>query len=127
MLRSARWAGSEKLTCYGQAGGGPPSRLVDLQPLAGLRLRDLSCQYNQQLRDLWPLKDMPLETLALWGTAVTDLTPLAKAPLKAIGLNYGWEQRLSDYRYGGVLRSIKSLERINGKPAAEFWKQDPYR
>jgi hypothetical protein len=113
----------EKLSCFGQTSAGPYSRFVDLMPLAGMKLKELNLGYNQNLQDLSPLKDVPLENLHLWGTGVADLTPLARMPLRGIGLNAGWERRMADERYGGVLRSLRSLEKINDKPAAEFWKQ----
>jgi hypothetical protein len=48
---------------------------------------------------------------------VADLTPLRGLPLKQLGLDFRPE------RDAEVLRSLTGLERINGKPAAEFWKE----
>jgi hypothetical protein len=46
-----------------------------------------------------------------------DLTPLAGMPLKTLYCNFQPD------RDAALLRSIKTLETINGKPAAEFWKE----
>jgi len=47
---------------------------------------------------------------------VTDLSPLEGLPLKEITCDFQPE------RDAAILRSIKTLEKINGKPAAEFLK-----
>jgi len=44
------------------------------------------------------------------------LSPLNGMPLKSLHLDFKPE------RDAEILRSIKTLEQINGKPAAEFWK-----
>ena len=49
-------------------------------------------------------------------TKVTDLSLLKEMPLKELSCDFRPE------RDGEILRSIKTLETINGKPAAEFWK-----
>ena len=60
---------------------------------------------------------MPLETLNVRGTKVEDLSPLEGLPLKSIWCDYKPD------RDARILRSIKTLETINDKPAAEFWKE----
>jgi hypothetical protein len=55
--------------------------------------------------------------LNLIGTRVSDLSPLEGMPLRRIALDFQAE------RHAGVLRSLKGLEQINGKPAAEFWRE----
>ena len=47
---------------------------------------------------------------------MSDLSPLKGMPLKTLGCDFKPE------RDAEILRSIKTLETINGKPAAEFWK-----
>jgi hypothetical protein len=47
---------------------------------------------------------------------VLDLSPLKGLPLKWLYCNF-------PERDAALLRSIKTLETINGKPAAEFWKE----
>ena len=48
---------------------------------------------------------------------MSDLSPLKGMPLKELGCDFKPE------RDAEILRSIKTLETINGKPAAEFWKE----
>jgi hypothetical protein len=62
---------------------------------------------------------MPLQELFIHGTRVTDMSVIKDFPLKILGCDFKPE------RDAELLRSIKTLERINNKPAAEFWKQFP--
>jgi hypothetical protein len=60
---------------------------------------------------------MPLQTLWCGKTRVTDLTPLADMPLKDLKF---------DLRPGldlAVLRTLRSLEKVNGQSAADFRRQ----
>jgi serine/threonine protein kinase len=118
-----------ELTCNG-------APVADLEPLRGMKLTYLNCN-NTPVRDLTPLAGMPLQYLNISYTKVTDLsplkgmlltslncrgidgldlTPLAGMPLKTLFCNFQPD------RHAALLRSIKTLETINGKPAAEFWK-----
>jgi hypothetical protein len=90
--------------------------VTDLSPLQGMPLKDLGLNRTTQLKDLSPLKGMSLEILNLGGSAATDLSPLGEMTVKQLWLNYQPE------RDAEVLRSIKSLVRINGMSAPEFWK-----
>jgi hypothetical protein len=83
----------ESLTCI--ASGPGKGKLGDLSPLRGMALKRLEIP-NNPVADFGPLREMPLEEL------VAEVRP---------------------ERDGEVLRSIKTLQRINGKPAAEFWKE----
>jgi dipeptidyl aminopeptidase/acylaminoacyl peptidase len=78
--------GLEHLTC---SGNDDPLRLPlsDLTPLAGLKLRELRCDWTE-VADLTPLRGMPLVTLSLEGTRVSDLRPLGGAgmPLQELSL-----------------------------------------
>jgi len=67
--------------------------------------------------DLSPLKDMQLTDLHCDSTKVTDLSPLKGMPLKELWCDFKPE------RDAEILRSIKTLEKINDKPAADFWKE----
>jgi hypothetical protein len=67
--------------------------------------------------DLSPLKGMKLTTLHCDGTKVTDLSPLKGMPLSELKCDF------DPGRDADVLRSINTLEAINGKPAKEFWKE----
>jgi eukaryotic-like serine/threonine-protein kinase len=87
----------------------------DLAPLKGRPLTDLLIS-ETRVTDLSPLEGMPLTRLRMHGLALTSLTPLRGLPLKEIELDY------QPKRDREILHSLKSLEVINGKPLAEFWK-----
>ncbi len=61
-------------------------------------------------------KDSNLTILHIEGTKITDLSLLKGMPLRELSCDFRPE------RDAAILRSIKTLETINGKPAAEFWK-----
>ncbi len=88
----------------------------DLSPLRGMPLRHLGIG-GTQVSDLSPLTGMPLEHLGIGGTRVSDLSPLKGVPLKSLTCDFKAE------RDGPVLRAIRTLETINDKPAAQFWKE----
>jgi Leucine-rich repeat (LRR) protein len=92
------------------------TKVSDLSPLKGMPLKELRCN-NTLVSDLSPLKGLPLAELNCWSTRVTDLSPLRGLPLKILGCPFDPE------RDTVLLRSIKTLEKINDKPAAEFWKE----
>jgi hypothetical protein len=108
----------------------------DLSPLHGVPLKSLHCGGN--VTDITPLQGMPLEFLEItWGqvsdlsplrgmrltglwcffTKVTDLSPIKDMPLKELRCSF------DPKRDTEILRSIKTLETINGVPVAEFWRQ----
>jgi hypothetical protein len=58
-----------------------------------------------------------LTYLDLSGTKVSDLTPLQGLPLKDLRCDFKAE------RDAKILRSLPTLETINGKPAKEFWAE----
>jgi tRNA A-37 threonylcarbamoyl transferase component Bud32/Leucine-rich repeat (LRR) protein len=89
----------------------------DLAPLRETKtLTGLMC-IGTAVSDLSPLKDLPLRRLDVFQTQVTDFSPLVGMPLKELRGNFKPE------RDAEVLRSVKTLELINDKPAAEFWKE----
>lgn len=95
------------------------SKIDDLRPLAGLKLTNLECGGCPTLKDLSPLKNMPLEYLDITRTAVTDLTPIKNAPLRklrALGIN------LAPHR--ALLQAIPTLETINHMSRHEFWAME---
>jgi hypothetical protein len=57
-----------------------------------------------------------LTTLNIKETKVTDLSLLKGMPLKKLWCDFQPE------RDAEILRAIKTLEKINGKPASEFLK-----
>lgn len=92
------------------------TRVSDLTPLKGMPLYNLSFA-RTQVADLSPLRGMKLTTLGLRETKVTDLSVLREIPLK----NLWWEIR--SQRDTEILRSLKSLEKLNDQPMAEFWNE----
>jgi serine/threonine-protein kinase len=90
--------------------------VADLSPLKGMPLTTLYCS-DTPVRDLSSLKGMPLTTLGCEHTKVTDLSPLKGMPLKDLRCDF------VPKRDAEILRSIKTLERINGKPVKQFWKE----
>ncbi|MBM4080475.1 MAG: hypothetical protein FJ278_12310, partial [Planctomycetes bacterium] len=88
----------------------------DLSPLRGMPLRSLMC-YQTAVSDLEPLRGMPLTQLSIFGTKVADLSPLKDLPLTKLHLDF------KPQRDTEVVRSIKTLEDINGWPTEEFWSQ----
>jgi serine/threonine protein kinase/Leucine-rich repeat (LRR) protein len=112
--------------------------LSDISPLRGLNLRHCNLSFTQvadlsalsgmaqlnslmikgtKIQDLSPLKGMALIGVDCSLTPVADLAPLAGMPLTRLFVDFKPE------RDTAVLRSIKTLEQINGVPIAEFWKQ----
>jgi serine/threonine protein kinase len=89
--------------------------IADLSPLKGMRLNILHCM-NTKVSDLSPLEGMPLIKLGITGTKVADLSPLKGLPLREIHCNF------QSKRDTTILRSLKTLETINGVPAAQFWQ-----
>jgi Leucine-rich repeat (LRR) protein len=92
------------------------SRVVDLSPLKGMALRSLNVSRGK-VSDLSPLEGMLLTELAIEGSAVTDLSPIKGLPLKVINCDF---QATRDAK---VLRAIRTLEKINRKPAEQFWQE----
>ncbi len=88
----------------------------DLAPLNGMPLEMLHCA-RTKVADLAPLKGMKkLAALHCERTKVADLSPLKEIPLKMILCDF---QAARDAK---ILRAMKTLETINGKPVEEFWK-----
>lgn len=86
----------------------------DLSPLAGLtRLKALSID-GVPVRSLAPLAGLKLRQLGLHDTGVSDLSPLRGMPLRSI------DGDLHPERDAAVLRDIKGLKAVNGRPAAAF-------
>jgi serine/threonine protein kinase/Leucine-rich repeat (LRR) protein len=90
------------------------NQVTDLTPLRGMKLDNLGCG-NNPVSDLSPLRGQPLRGLSIGGTRVTNLAPLKDVPLKYLYADV-------DPARDGVLRAIPTLEKINGKFTADFWK-----
>jgi hypothetical protein len=78
-------------------------------------LKELRCN-DTAVSSLAPLKGMKLTILWCSDTKVVDLSPLRDMPLKELWCDF------KPNRDAALLRSIRTLEKINGKPAKEFWK-----
>lgn len=113
------------------------TQVSDLSPLKRMQLRELRCQQTL-VTDLSPLRGMPLTRLLIFQTGVSDLSPLKGMPLTHLqcGLTkvsnlsllkeFPLKELVCDFvpeRDAEILRSIKTLEKINNKPAADFWKE----
>jgi Leucine-rich repeat (LRR) protein len=90
--------------------------VTDLSPLKGMKLTHLECRFTQA-SGLSPLKDMKLTFLDCRNTRVADLSPLKDMPLKELGCE------VKPQRDNEILRSLATLEKINEKPAKDFWKE----
>jgi serine/threonine-protein kinase len=121
------------LKALGCAGTG----VADLSPLRGLRLTELDCR-ETAVADLSPLRGMPLTSLLCGDTRVADLGPLQGMLLSRLACNHTGvtdlrplqglrlQELWCDYRPerdAEVLRSIKTLEQLNGRPAAQLLGQ----
>ena len=80
-------------------------RLVDLSPLAGMRLETLFLGATG-VRELSVLRNMPLHNLGITDSAVTDLSPLQGMPLETLALFNS--------------SSLSDLSPLRGLPLKEF-------
>src|SRR5262249_28897299 len=106
-------AGLKRLTCRGSERG--RGKLADLWPLHGVGLTHLDCSATQ-VADLRPLRGMPLVELNCEGARVVDLSALKDLPLERLHCDFSAE------RDGPILRGLKRLKLLNGRPAAELLK-----
>ncbi len=93
------------------------SQVTDLSPIKGMELTLLDIHRCTRISDVSPLRGMKLEVLVCSETQFSDHTFLAGMPLKVIELTFKPERDVD------ILRSIKTLETINQKTVAEFWKE----
>jgi hypothetical protein len=93
------------------------AKVQDLSPLKGLPLVHFSCDWTKELTDLSPLQELPLIFLNCGKTGVANLAPIKSMPLTELVCDF------NPVRDAAILKSIKTLAKINGKPAAEFWKE----
>jgi hypothetical protein len=85
-------------------------------PLKGMPLTDVNIS-RTRVSDLTPLKGMKLTRLICSQALIADLTPIAGMPLKELDCDF------SAPRDEELLRSLTTLEKINGSSAAAFWKE----
>jgi hypothetical protein len=60
------------------------NKVRDLSPLKGLPLTEIALSHCRELQDVSPLKGLPLSVLLLDDTKVRDLEPLTEMPLKKL-------------------------------------------
>jgi Leucine-rich repeat (LRR) protein len=89
--------------------------VADLKPLTGMPLTFLSCDFTR-VSDLSPLKGMQLTKIRCEKAKVTDLSWLKGMPLKEIACDFRAERDVE------ILRSITTLEKINGQDAKQLLK-----
>jgi hypothetical protein len=89
----------------------------DLSPLRGMPLKHLTLG-SCPVVDLRPLQGMPLEVIDIGGTRVRDVTSLKGMKIQHIHLSAPY-QPIKGLEH---LRSMKSLQNIIARPAAEFWR-----
>jgi len=92
------------------------TNVQDLTPLQGMSIAELNLA-QCGIRDLNGLKRLPLKVLRLEGVPLPDLSILKS--LQVIELHCDFHR----FRDAEMLKSIASLQKINGTPAAEFRKQ----
>ncbi len=125
-----------RLDCFPPAG--KQGILADLSPLVGLPIDGVEVP-NNRVADLRPLKSMPVGRLYAFNNRITDLSPLAGKRMWALYVSGNPVTRLDvlrgmDELYDlhvpaealadpALVRGLKGLKRLNGKTAAEFWKE----
>jgi serine/threonine protein kinase/formylglycine-generating enzyme required for sulfatase activity len=100
--------------------GGIGMSVSDLSPLRDAPLTHLLCT-SPVLSDLSPLAGKQLLSLDIQGTKVSDIGIVADMPLRFFFFAYD-PGNDAHREFLKILRSIKTLEIINFKPVAEFWK-----
>ncbi len=93
------------------------ANVTDLEPLRGMSLSVLNLNGNAQLKDLSSVRGMPLNALYCQRTQVSDLSPIRGMPLTILACP------VSTLRDKETLRTLTNLKQINGRLAAQFWKQ----
>ena len=114
------------------------TRVSDLMPLKNMPLTDFDCSYSPGVTDISPLAGTSLHFLGISGTKVRDLSVIKGMPLRTLHLHATRAEEFSalgglplenlwyDFvpeRDGDLLRSIKTLQKINGVPVKEFWQR----
>lgn len=119
------------------------THVSSLRPFRGMKLQLLICS-GTQVADLSPLQGMPLGLLNINHTRVNDLSPLCGMPLGVLymlSIENAGPQRpdfsllkelplkdihisfLPNPQETEILRSLKSLQFVNGLSVDEFWRQ----
>ncbi len=86
-----------RLGCYAKKN---PARQLDLSPLQGTKVSNLTC--SQEVVDYSMLRGLKLTAFSCFGPGNTDLTPLSGLPLQTLGVSGNWD--------------VKNLEPLRGMP-----------
>jgi len=92
------------------------TKVSDLSTLKGMPLTRLHCE-ETPVSDLTPLKGTPLAWLNCGLTQVTNLSPLKETPIKELLCDDEAERDIE------VLRSLKSLQLINGTSVTQIQEE----
>ena len=97
-------------------------KVSDMRPLAGMRLRSITCDGLKQLKSLAGLEGAPLEWVSVWGAGVTDLSSLHNCPLRELRIVETRITNLSavrdcplDSRLLAQNSALTSIEALRGK------------
>jgi serine/threonine protein kinase len=97
-------------------------KLWDLTALKGMKLRRLDISGCLAIVDFSFLQGLPLENLACTRARLTDLTFVKDAPLRTLDCDPALLATASQLE---ILHGLKTLEQINGKPAADVLSNPP--
>jgi eukaryotic-like serine/threonine-protein kinase len=92
------------------------TKVVDLSQLKGLPLKVLSIN-DTKVTNLDPVKGARLKEFHYSGASIHEISILRGMPLEEVTCNF------QPARDAAILRSIPTLKSINGKPAADFWRE----
>jgi hypothetical protein len=93
------------------------TRITNLHMLSKLPLAHLKL-YRTWTTSLLSLKETPLISLDIRFAGITDLSPLKRTPLQELSFFPG---RIKKGLHS--LRGIKTLKKINRRPATDFWQR----
>jgi serine/threonine-protein kinase len=96
------------------------TRVTDIEPLRGLPLDQLDIEHTS-VSDLTPLKGLALTRLRCRDTNTADFGALAEMPLRELFCDF------DPKKDADRLRAIKSLQKLNGQPIVEVWKETESR
>lgn len=102
------------------------SGLRSVEPLKGLPLRSLDLGFTY-VSDLSPLKGMPLESLILENTSVADLSPLKAMPLKVLKLqntkvtDFGFLEGMKLTHFNVLNLPFSDLNAVKDMPLNTLW------
>lgn len=115
------------------------TQVSNLAPVQGMRLQRFDCSLTK-VEDLAPLRGQPLELVKCMACPIQDISPLTSknikvfwstkspiknlTPLMGMPLHELWcdFQRPRDTELVDYLKKLKSLRRVNNRPAKEFLK-----